>query len=128
VKRSDYTMTGVSYLVLSLPAWAALAQGRLFASRNPYLLFSILGAPMAAVFLALAAGRLPRTGKADTALRVSVFGIGFALCGWGAWVGVHLGVEPLMTAVQFAAAASTYLALVSLALIVAGLVTARRTS
>lgn len=128
MKASGYTTAGATYFVLSLPALVALVQGRLLASRNPYLLFSILGLPMAAVFLALARGRIPRTSKADNALRVSVLGIGFAICGWGSWWGVHLGVEPLMTAVQFSATASTYLALVSLALIVAGVVTSRRSS
>lgn len=128
MKASSYATAGATYFVLSLPALVALAQGRLLASRNPYLLFSVLGLPMAVVFLALASGRIPRTSKAGTALRVSVLGIGFAICGWGSWLGVHLGVEPLMTAVQFSAAASTYLALVSLGLIVAGMVTSRRPS
>jgi hypothetical protein len=117
--NSRYIVVGILYFILSLPGWALLAAGKLVETRNVYLLISLMGAPLGLLFLAFGTGRLPRNSRSGTGIRVGYIGLAFAFFTLGAVVGVSLGVGKLQTAVQFCAMASSYLALVTLAFLMA---------
>jgi hypothetical protein len=127
VKHRGYLLAGALYVLLSLPGWTALLLGRLFASRNPYLLISLLGAPVGVLLLVFGMGRPSPNSRSGTAIRFAVLGLVFLLLALGSQVGVGAGVEPLKTSVAFCVMASSYLALVALVFLIAAVVSGRRT-
>ena len=53
------TRLGVIYVLLSLPGWGAFVMGKLFETRNVYLLFSLMGLPLGVLFLVFGRGLRP---------------------------------------------------------------------
>lgn len=112
---------GVIYVLLSLPGWVAFVMGRLFETRNVYLLFSLMGLPLGLLYLVFGRGLRPPVSRSGHAVRVGVLALGFIAIMFLSLAGVKLGMEKLMTAVQFCAMAGSYLSLLALVFLVAAL-------
>ena len=112
-------------LAASLPSWVLLAEGRLFTGRNPYLLVPFTGVPAGVMLLLYAMDRFQRTRLSDNGYRVALLAASVGVCGLGSWLGVHTGVEALLTAMRFCVMAASYLALFSFAVLVAALIQGR---
>ena len=115
------TRLGVIYVLLSLPGWGAFLLGRLFESRNVYVLFSLMGLPLGVLFLVFGRGIRPLVSRTGHAARVAVLALGFLAVMLLSRAGVELGAEKLQTAVAFCAMTSSYLSLLALVFLVAAL-------
>jgi hypothetical protein len=122
ISRRSYVVMGALFLAASIPSWVLLVTGRLFTGRNPYLLLPFAGAPAGIMLLLFAANRFDRTRLSDHAFRVALIAVSIGVCGVGSWVGVRAGAEALQTAMRFCAMAASYLALMSLGLLIAAAV------
>jgi len=122
ISRRSYVVMGLLCLAASIPSWILLATGRLFRGRDPYLLMPFTGVPAGIMLLVFAANRFHRTRLSDNGFRVALIAMSIGVCGVGSWVGVHAGAEPLQTAMRFCAMAGSYLALMSVGLLIAAAV------
>lgn len=117
-----YLISGTLYLVSGLPALGLLIAGRLLDMRNGYLLLSLAALPLGALLLAFGTGRLTPNPRSEIGVRVGYIGLAFLLFLLGSWIGVQMGVEALMTSVGFCAMVSSYIAMVTMVLLVAAVV------
>lgn len=124
--QRTYLRIGVLYLILGLPGLAWLAAGRLFASRDIYLLTSLLGVPLGVLFVLFGAGKFPRNSRSWYAVRVAVLSLFFAALLLTSLLAVRLGAGMFMTSARFCLMASSYLALVALVLGVTAALRGRR--
>jgi hypothetical protein len=120
-KHPAYAGVGIVYIVGSLPGWFLLLTGGLAENRNPYLILSLPGLLLGGLFFAIGLGRLPRTKRAGTAIRVAFFALSFAFFALLFRGGVQMGEERFLTAVLFCAMAASYLSLVALVLLIVAL-------
>ena len=125
MKHTGYLTSGILYILVGLPGFVLLVLGRLFETRNPYLLISLLGIPLGTLLIAFGSGKLGKNSKSDVGLRVGYIGLAFILFMFGSLAGVKMGVEPLMTSVVFCRTASSYLALVALVFLIVAVVSRR---
>ena len=116
-----WTRLGAIYVLLSLPGWGAFVLGRLFETRNAYLLFSLMGLPLGLLFLVFGRGLRPPVSRCGHAARVAFLALSFMAILFLSFAGVKLGLAKLMTAVQFCAMAASYLSLLALVFLVAAL-------
>lgn len=120
--RRGYLISGALYVACGLPALGLLIAGKLLGMRNGYLLLSLATLPLGALLLAFGTGRLTPNSRSEIGVRVGYIGLAFVLFLLGSWIGVQAGVEPLMTSVWFCAMASSYIALVTMVLLIAAVV------
>ena len=118
---ATYTRVGIIYIILSLPAWGLLIAGKLFEIRNFYLLISVMGLPLGALFLGFGTGRRALNSRSDTALRVSYIALAFIAFLFLFELMVRGGATLFMTAVLFCAMAGSFLSLLTLVFLVAAL-------
>jgi hypothetical protein len=114
--RRTYLRVGVFYLILGAPGLVWLATGGLLASRNIYLLTSLLGLPLGALFVLFGTGKFPRNTRSWYAIRVAVLSLFFAGLLLLSLFVVRLGGVMFVTSARFCLMASSYLGLVSLVL------------
>jgi hypothetical protein len=120
-KHPAYAAVGIVYIVGSLPGWVLFLTGRLAENRNPYLLLSLPGLFLGSLFLSIGVGRLSRTKRTGTAVRVAFLALSFGFFALLFRGGVELGDERFLTAVLFCAMAASYLSLVAFVLLVMAL-------
>jgi len=118
---STYTRVGAIYILLSLPAWGLLAAGRLFDIRNFYLLISLMGLPLGALFLVFGTRRRPINSRSGTALRLAYMALAFILFLFVFELMVKSGAYFFLTAVLFCAMAGSFLSILTLVFLVAAL-------
>jgi len=126
LKHTGYLTSGILYILVGLPGLMLLVLGRLFETRDPYLLISLLGIPLGILLVAFGLGKIGKNSRSDVGVRVGYIGLAFILCMLGSLAGVKLGVEPLMTSVVFCGTASSYLALVALVFLIVAAVSRRK--
>ncbi len=114
--QRTYLRIGVIYLILGAPGLVWLAIGDLFASRNIYLLTSLLGLPLSVLFVLFGTGKFPRNTRSWYAVRVAVLSLFFAVLLLASLLVVRLGAVMFETSARFCLMASSYLALVTLVL------------
>jgi hypothetical protein len=117
----SYTRVGAIYILLSLPAWGLLIAGRLFEIRNFYLLISLMGLPLGALFLVFGTGRRRLNSRSGTALRLAYMALAFILFLFVFELLVKEGAPFFLTAVLFCAMAGSFLSLLTLVFLVAAL-------
>ncbi len=118
---ATYTRVGIIYIILSLPAWGLLIAGKLFEIRNFYLLISVMGLPLGALFLGFGTGRRALNSRSDNALRISYIALAFIAFLFLFELMVRGGASLFITAVLFCAMAGSFLSLLTLVFLVAAL-------
>jgi len=126
ISRRSYAVVGALCLAAGIPSWMLLFSGRLFAGRDPFLLIPFAGVPAGIMLILFAADRFGRTRLSDNGFRVALIAVSVAVCGLGAWVGVHSGAEALETMLHFCAMAASYLAFFSFAILVVALIKGKK--
>jgi hypothetical protein len=116
-----YLLLGGLFLLASAPGWVSLGMGTLFASRNPYLLLSLLGTPVGGLLLVFGTRRIAPNSRSRTAVRFAILSLAFLVLALGSELGVQAGFQPLRTSVGFCVMASSYLALATLVFLVRAL-------
>lgn len=114
--QRTYLRIGVLYLILSAPGLVWLVTGGLLASRDIYLLTSLLGLPLGVLFVLFGIGKFPRNTRSWYAVRVAVLSLFFAILLVASLLVVRLGGVMFMTSARFCLMASSYLGLVTLVL------------
>ncbi len=114
--QRTYLRIGVMYLVLAAPGLVWLATGGLLASRDIYLLTSLLGLPLGVLFVLFGIGKLSRNTRSWYTVRVAVLSLFFAVLLLISLLVVRLGAVMFVTSARFCLMASSYLGLVTLVL------------
>ena len=120
-KRASYTRIGVIYMLATLPALVMLVLGKLGEVRNPYLLLSLGGLPLGLLFVLVGLGRTRQNERTEIAVRIALIALTFVVCALLSVIGVKAGIEPLETSVLFSCMAASYISVITLGFMIAGL-------